>query len=283
VRAYSFTTEDIAEACQTALGRLIPDLPPEIGKRLVPNRKAKRHGSETRMFEFHVRDRMQPGFLDKHHFGYMVIYDPVCRYHTWFREHGYPCQLLVRFYANRHKIYDKAQEVVSALWDEMLVAEKVLHDFITHQNEQMIGLFRPFETDGKTDLASKIYHAFLELIPYWHPRYAAAIDAYGHALTREDVSAIIAGRKKFQPSRPRSLVARPEYSRHIPARLRRAVLQRDEGRCGKCGSLEHPEVDHVIPVARGGLTLEENLQVLCGAHNRSKGDRESIRYGHPRA
>jgi hypothetical protein len=226
---------------------------------------------------------MQPTFLDKHHFGYMVIYDPVCRYHTWFREHGYPCQLLVRFYANRHKIYDKAQEVISALWEEMLVAEKILYHFIAHQNEQMIGLFRPFETDGKADLANKIYHAFLELIPYWHPKYATAIDAYGYALTREDVRAIIAGRKKFQPSRPRSPVARPEYNRHIPARLRRTVLERDGNRCGKCGSFEKLEVDHVIPVAKGGLTLEENLQLLCATHNRSKGDRESVRYGRPKA
>jgi hypothetical protein len=207
-----------------------------------------------------------------------VIYDPICRYHTWFRDHGFPCQLLVRFYANRHRIYDKAQEVIAALWDEMLIAQKNLYGFVAHENEQMIGLFRPFETKGKTDLEENIYQAFLELIPYWHPRYAAAIDAYGHSLTEDDVKAIIAGRKKFQPTRPRSPVARFEYSRHIPRRLRHEVLQRDGSRCTKCGSDSNLHVDHILPVAKGGLTQLENLQILCALHNLSKGSRESVSY-----
>jgi hypothetical protein len=278
MRVYEFTTENIAEVCQAALGRLIPDLPAEIGSRLVPNRKAKRHGSETRMFEFHVRDRMQPGLLEKNHFGYMVIYDPVCRYHTWFRDRGLPCQLLVRFYANRHRIYDKKQEVISALWQEMLIAQRIIHGFVAHQNEQMIGLFRPFEANGLLDLEEQIYQAFLELIPYWHPKYAAAIDAYGHTLTREEVEAIIAGRKRFQPSRPRSPVAKTEYSRHIPLHFRQAVLRRDGNRCLKCGATGNLHIDHILPVAKGGLTKIENLQALCAVHNLSKGDRESVNY-----
>jgi hypothetical protein len=149
---------------------------------------------------------------------------------------------------------------------------------VAHDNEQMIGLFRPFEVDGKSDLEETIYQAFLELVPYWHSRYAAAIDAYGHSLTQEDVSAIIAGRKKFQPSSPRSLAARPEYSRHIPSRLRREVLHRDGSRCTKCGSVGDVHIDHIVPVAKGGLTTIENLQLLCELHNLSKGDRESINY-----
>jgi HNH endonuclease len=279
MRAYNFTTEDIAEACHAAADRLIADLPPSVGDRIKPNQRARRHGSETRMFEFHIRDRFQPDFLDKRHFGYMVIYDPVCRYHTWFRDNGYPCQLLVRFYANRQKVYDKGDAVISALWEEMLLAEKVLSDFVAHENKQMIGLFRPFEADGKSDLAEKIYRGFSELMPYWHPKYAAVIDTYGVSLTRDEVREIIAGRKKFQPSGPRSPVARCEHSRVIPAWLRQAVLKRDGHRCTKCGCETDLEVDHVHPVAKGGLTVEENLQVLCGLHNRSKGDRESVRYG----
>jgi hypothetical protein len=273
MRNYSFTTEHVAGACRSAMVRLIEDLPPEIGQRLVPNRKVRRHGSETRMFEFHIRDRMQPGLLDKRHFGYMVIYDPVCRYHTWFKAQGLPCQLLVRFYANRHRIYDKKQEVIGALWQEMVIAEKKLYNFIAHDNEQMIGLFRSFDVDSKVELEEQVYQAFLELIPYWHPRYAAVIDAYGHDLTEADVAEIIAGRKKFQPSRPRSPVAQTEYARHIPHRLRSEVLMRDNHRCIQCGTTEKLHIDHIMPVAKGGLTKLANLQVLCAVHNLSKGDR----------
>lgn len=278
MRRYSFTVDDVTKACLGAFNKLLPELPDELASRLVPNRKARSHGNETRMCEFHIRDKWQPQILDKRYFGYTVIYDPVCRYHTWFRDRGYPCQLLVRFYANRHRIYDKAQVVVEALWNEMLAAERDLHGFVAHQNDQLIGVFRPFDVVRKSDLAGEIYHAFLELVPYWHQHYAAAIDAYGHDLSKNDVREIIAGRKKFQPSRPRSPVARPEYSRQIPARLRQAVLKRDGGSCMKCGSTRDLEIDHVIPIAKGGLTVMENLQVLCARHNRSKGDRESVRY-----
>lgn len=33
------------------------------------------------------------------------------------------------------------------------------------------------------------------------------------------------------------------------------------------------EMDHIIPVAKGGCTVEENLQTLCWKCNRSKGDK----------
>jgi hypothetical protein len=278
MQAYTYTTEDIAAACHSALDRLSRDLPEDIRSRLVPNRKAIRHGTDVRMFEYHIRDKLQPGLLDKHHFGYMVIYDPICRYHTWFANQGLPCQLLIRFYANRYRIYDKGHEVIAYLWTEMTRAEKVLSRFIAHQNDQMIGLFRPFEAQDLVILAEEIYHAFLELIPYWHPIYAAVIDAYGCSLTKEEVKEIIAGRKPFQPSRPRSTVARTEYSRHIPFSLRNAVMRRDGGRCLKCGSVLDLHIDHILPVAKGGLTKLDNLQLLCAMHNLSKGARESISY-----
>lgn len=57
----------------------------------------------------------------------------------------------------------------------------------------------------------------------------------------------------------------------IPEDLRLVVWQRDSGKCVKCGSNSELQFDHVIPVALGGATSEENLQVLCGPCNRAKG------------
>ena len=34
-----------------------------------------------------------------------------------------------------------------------------------------------------------------------------------------------------------------------------------------CGSKLRPELEHVIPMARGGPTTAGNLRVLCGFHN----------------
>ena len=51
---------------------------------------------------------------------------------------------------------------------------------------------------------------------------------------------------------------------------------RQEGKCVACGTLfgfRNLEVDHIIPRSRGGQDNEENLQLLCGFCNRTKGDR----------
>ncbi len=48
------------------------------------------------------------------------------------------------------------------------------------------------------------------------------------------------------------------------------VLSRFNGRCAKCGSDENIEMDHVIPLARGGTHSPDNIQPLCALCNRRK-------------
>jgi 5-methylcytosine-specific restriction endonuclease McrA len=53
--------------------------------------------------------------------------------------------------------------------------------------------------------------------------------------------------------------------------MRRAVFERDGGKCAQCGSNFDLQYDHVLPVALGGATTIDNLQLLCGDCNREKG------------
>ena len=57
----------------------------------------------------------------------------------------------------------------------------------------------------------------------------------------------------------------------LPEDVRREVFRRDGGRCVACGSDELLQFDHVIPVALGGASTPENLQLLCAPCNREKG------------
>jgi 5-methylcytosine-specific restriction endonuclease McrA len=57
----------------------------------------------------------------------------------------------------------------------------------------------------------------------------------------------------------------------VPRDVRRIVWERDGGACVQCGDAFELQFDHIIPVALGGATTVENLQVLCGPCNRSKG------------
>ncbi len=61
---------------------------------------------------------------------------------------------------------------------------------------------------------------------------------------------------------------------HVPAHVKRAVWERDEGKCqwklasgGICGSTRRLQLDHVIPRARGGPSTVENCRILCDVHN----------------
>lgn len=62
-------------------------------------------------------------------------------------------------------------------------------------------------------------------------------------------------------------------------KLREFIKTRDNFTCCNCGNSTHVEpnllleIDHIIPVAKGGRTVEDNLQTLCWKCNRAKSDK----------
>src|SRR5262245_10077119 len=88
-------------------------------------------------------------------------------------------------------------------------------------------------------------------------------------------------KKKFgASSRRRSSRNASTNPRHIPAQVRRAVWERDGGRCTfvsesghRCAERKPLEFDHAVPVARGGRGTVENIRLRCRAHNQYEADR----------
>jgi len=78
--------------------------------------------------------------------------------------------------------------------------------------------------------------------------------------------------------RPSHSAIRPAGPRDVGWRLRAKVLIRDNCLCRMCGASPAKDptvtlhVDHVVPWARGGRTVLENLQTLCERCNIGKGD-----------
>ena len=61
--------------------------------------------------------------------------------------------------------------------------------------------------------------------------------------------------------------------------LREEIKKRDNFTCKYCGNSTYKEpnllleIDHIIPISKGGTTTKENLQTLCWKCNRKKGNR----------
>jgi len=110
---------------------------------------------------------------------------------------------------------------------------------------------------------------------YFHNRFYWDDDE----LTADDIKALVLQRERRLQQKlqsARSLMHADEAGRPtrtpIPSELRRAVFERDGGHCVECGSNFDLQYDHILPVALGGATTVENLQLLCADCNRRKSD-----------
>ncbi len=101
-------------------------------------------------------------------------------------------------------------------------------------------------------------------------------------------------KRKGLVKKPRAVPPPSSDPDHVPAHVRRAVWERDGGKCqfrlpnGEiCGSRHQLEIDHVIPRAAGGPSTIENCRLTCRGHNqlaarRFFGDVAMDRYARPR-
>jgi hypothetical protein len=83
-------------------------------------------------------------------------------------------------------------------------------------------------------------------------------------------------RQQGRIERAEAMVARGDVPHEmargqIPDDVKQFVWVRDGGRCANCGATTELQFDHIVPVALGGATNAENLQILCGPCNRRKG------------
>lgn len=91
---------------------------------------------------------------------------------------------------------------------------------------------------------------------------------------------LLSDHRRGRMTREALLRPRPDERRSIRAKLpleiRWTILKRDRYRCAACGKspATQPgielEVDHILPVCRGGTNHESNLRTLCNPCNQGK-------------
>ena len=142
-----------------------------------------------------------------------------------------------------------------------------------------------FRAAAITPLAPEHYKLQVTLPRETHEKLRRAQALARHMLPDGDVSSILdraltllidhLERRRFaRVASPRPGPSESTASgRHIPAAVRRAVWQRDEGRCGfvgrtgRCRETAFLEFHHVAPYAAGGAATADNIQLRCRAHN----------------
>lgn len=146
------------------------------------------------------------------------------------------------------------------------------------------GLWCAADREGRIEDRPSRLH--VEILPYRNPKLTVAglnWLAANDFIVRYEVS----GKKVIQVSKftshqrphhmeePSQLPPPPgELNRwnHSPITKdqRNRIMAAFEHRCAGCGSTEDLQIDHKVPITRGGDSADSNLQVLCGACNVSK-------------
>lgn len=104
---------------------------------------------------------------------------------------------------------------------------------------------------------------------YWDNDDLAQQEVYALLITRQQRE-----RQRIQMAQATVAIGaapRPTSRIAIPDDVKQFVFARDGGRCRQCGATHELQFDHVIPVALGGGSTADNLQLLCGPCNRRKG------------
>jgi hypothetical protein len=109
-----------------------------------------------------------------------------------------------------------------------------------------------------------------------------ALDALIARLERQKFAAITRGPRQHRKTlEGRAPEMRPAPGgRYVPAKVRRAVWERDQGQCtfvgargARCKERRFLEFDHIDPVARGGRATVDRMRLRCRAHNQYEAER----------
>jgi len=266
-----FRKDELSPHALELFRRVKAALPPGIRERLRSHRGFVTHGSYRTLFLFNVWDYNQTDILDRKHFTYCLGYDgrPAATRSGYFH-----------LWLNRVRTYREREAILSTLDRELPRA--VPKGFLWNSSDRAFDIKLEFDyPKDLSELPELLLPRYVSLISAVHPILLPIIDQFTEPLAPGERRAVVAERGRLPFALPgvhdRQRVR--EYTRSIPPSWRSILLERHGHRCANTAcradlrQVAH-HIDHIVPFSKGGATVLENLQPLCGPCNLAKGSRQ---------
>ncbi len=161
---------------------------------------------------------------------------------------------------------------------KLLVNEK--NNIINGISSEIPFLIRKFD---KKTLEKKLGFEPIDLSTVYFPKYIFKYTSSGgNAGTQCDIVFDIDNLNRFVTYLSENIKFKKSAAGQralMTSKLRHEILERDGYVCKMCGASQQNEpnllleVDHIVPISKGGITSADNLQTLCWRCNRSKGNK----------
>ncbi len=183
----------------------------------------------------------------------------------------------------------KANEETLSNFEAILNNFEAAEEGKQHLQAEKDKILKSIETDipvlikkfSKNKLEQNLGFEQIDMSTAYFPKYVFQyISSGGNASTHCDVVMNIENLNKFILFLSEKIKLNKSVAGQralMTSKLRQHIKERDHFTCKQCGiSIEQEphlllEIDHIIPLSKGGLTTEDNLQTLCWRCNRSKG------------
>ncbi len=164
---------------------------------------------------------------------------------------------------------------------KLLINEK--NNIIKGISSEIPFLIRTFD---KKTLEKKLGFQPIDLSTVYFPKYIFKYTSSGgNAGTQCDIVFDIDNLNRFVTYLSESIKFKKSAAGQralMTSKLRHEILERDGYTCKYCGSSQKDEpnllleVDHIVPISKGGMTSVDNLQTLCWRCNRTKGSKINV-------
>ncbi len=264
----SITCETLREPCLELFAQLKASVPPEIASRLKSNRVVQPHGTNSNVLLWRVWDARLPKLgYDQRHSCICLNFDPTHYYNQ-------RTDWLLHLYFNTHRVYRHTTEVRHLLEKHLRHGSPSGYEF--NASERAVEVLWYFNhSGGTTGLVLKVLPKLITLATTLAPVFDELVSLVERPASDDERAKLIASRPR--PTSRAATVLRWEggaiFNRGIPAGLRAKVLAKSGNACGICRKPLGGEIhiDHILPVARGGLTELSNLHATHGICNLRKG------------